>query len=346
MPTPSPVVRVLGLLVLTALGPLPIYAGEDAPPGRVFAADSFWYAPIPEDAPLHPDTAALTEELLRQKKQYFGTVAINTDIFSSPIYVVAKDAPTVVVDEWDSQNKGHKNPKLTDQWAAVPVPPYAAAADGTDAEMSIYQPETDTLWEFWNARQVNGQWEASWGGKMEQVSKNPGIWPDHFGGTGTSLPFIGGQLTAEELRRGEIDHVIGIALVDCEDKSVVSWPATRSDGLNPDKLPHRIAEGQRFRLDPSVDVEALPMHPVGKAIARAAQKYGFVVWDRAGAITLRAENSKTWTQKGEPNPYPEIFNGAPGWSILQGFPWEKIQFLAMDYGKPLPPGEKPASGSN
>jgi len=28
-------------------------------------------------------------------------------------------------------------------------------------------------------------------------------------------------------------------------------------------------------------------------IAKAAQKYGFVVWDEAGAITLRAENPKT-----------------------------------------------------
>lgn len=301
---------------------------------HVFASSSFWYRPIPKDAPLHPQSEELVKEFLRQKKEYYGTVSINTVAFSSPVYLADRDAPTVEVVEWDSQNKGHKSPALAAQWKAVPIPDYAEPAEGTDAEMSVYQPATDTLWEFWNARKVDGQWQASWGGKMENVSKNPGIWREHYGATGTSLPFLGGQLTAEELQRGKIDHVMGIALVDCEDGKIFSWPAQRSDGANPEKRPHRIPEGLRFRLDPSVDVEALPLHPVGKAIARAAQQYGFVVWDRAGAITLRAENAKSWTRKGLPNPYPEIFRDAPDWAILHGFPWEKLQFLPFDYGKP------------
>jgi len=27
-------------------------------------------------------------------------------------------------------------------------------------------------------------------------------------------------------------------------------------------------------------------------------------------------------------------NGKPSWSILQGFLWENLQFLPMNYGKP------------
>jgi hypothetical protein len=45
------------LLCLAGLG-TPAFAGD-----RVFAPDSFWYRPIPEDAPLHPNStnyAALT----------------------------------------------------------------------------------------------------------------------------------------------------------------------------------------------------------------------------------------------------------------------------------------------
>ncbi len=76
------------------------------------------------------------------------------------------------------------------------------------------------------------------------------------------------------------------------------------------------------------------LSPVGKIIARAAQKYGFVVWDKAGAITLRADNPKSYTQRGQKDPYPELFGGKPSWSILQGFPWDKLQFLPVDYGKP------------
>jgi hypothetical protein len=76
------------------------------------------------------------------------------------------------------------------------------------------------------------------------------------------------------------------------------------------------------------------MHPVGKTIARAAQKYGFVVWDKAGAITLRAQNPKVYTTQGLPDPYVALFNKTPAYAILNGFPWERLQFLPHDFGKP------------
>jgi hypothetical protein len=227
-----------------------------------------------------------------------------------------------------------RHPGLIPQWAAVPIPPYAEPAKGTDSEMTIYQPATDTLWEFWRARNTDGHWQACWGGRMQNVSGSDGRWPTIYGTTATGLPFLGGQITSEELRRGEIRHAIGLALVEAEAANVVSWPAKRSDGWNPKKEPNRIPEGLRFRLDPAVNVDALKMHPAGKTIARAAQKYGFVVWDKAGAITLRAQNPKSYTAIGQPDPYPAIFNGTPAYAILNGFPWDRLQFLPMDYGKP------------
>jgi len=301
---------------------------------RVFAPDSFWYQPIPKDAPLHTNSVNYVAEFRRQIKAYYGTVSINTASYACPVYVAGPDVKPVTITEWDAQKKGYKDKRLEAEWQAVPIPDYAAQADGTDAEMCIYQPSTDSLWEFWLTRKVDGKWQACWGGGMRNVSKNPGIWENRHGTTATSLPFIGGQLTPEELRRGVIEHVMGIALVDCEHFNVISWPATRSDGYNPKKEPNRIPEGLRFRLDPAVEVEALNLSPVGKMIARAAQKYGFVVWDKAGAITLRADNPKAFTQRGEKDPYPEIFGGKPAWSILQGMPWERLQFLPMNYGKP------------
>jgi hypothetical protein len=306
---------------------------EPERPKHIFAPTSFWYQEIPADAPLHPNSANFVAEFLRQKKAYYGTVSINTKAYAAPIYVVGPGIKPVQVTEWDCQKKGFKDKLLAEQWTAVPIPDYAAQADGTDAEMSIYQPSTDSLWEFWQARKVDGQWQACWGGGMKNVSKNPGVWENHRGTTATSLPFIGGQINPEEVRRGAIEHALGISLVDIEKHSVVSWPATRSDGYNPKDEPNRIPEGLRFRLDPTVDVDKLNISPTGKIIARAAQKYGFVVWDKAGAITLRADNPKSYTQRGDKDPWPELFGGKPAWSILQGFPWEKLQFLPMDYGK-------------
>ncbi|WP_228536345.1 hypothetical protein [Noviherbaspirillum malthae] len=273
-------------------------------------------------------------EFLRQKNAYYKTVNINTTSYSSPVYIADSTTPTVQVGFWDCQNKGYNEPGLTAQWTAVPIPAHAVPADGTDSEMTIYQPSTNTIWEFWVTRKVNGQWQACWGGQMKNTSTSAGIWTNPYGTTATGLPFIGGQVTAEELNRGEIRHAIGISLVDLEGHWAFSWPANRSDGYNPQGAANRIPEGTRFRLNPNINVDALNIHPVAKTIAKAAQKYGFVVWDKAGAISIRVQNSKSYTALGKADPYPALFNGTASYAVLDGFPWDQLQFLPMNYGKP------------
>ena len=309
-------------------------SGNALPTDHVFAPTSFWYTPIPANAPLHSNSAGLVSDFLRQIRTYYGDVTINTTAYASPVFEPASGISTSKVTQWDCQHKGLLDASLATQWGGVPVPSYATPSDGTDGEMTIYQPASNTLWEFWQTRKVNGQWQACWGGRMQNVSASNGIWPQGYGTTATGLPFIGGQITAEELKRGEIRHAIGIALVDLERAGVFSWPANRSDGYNPGNAANRIPEGLRFRLDPTLNVDAIDMHPVARIIAKAAQKYGFVVWDKAGAISLRVQNPKSYTALGQPDPYAALFNGTPNYAILNGFPWEKLQFLPLNYGKP------------
>jgi hypothetical protein len=303
-----------------------------------FSPDSFWYKPIPEDAPLNPNSANYVQEFLRQKKAFYGTVNINTRKYASPVYYATDDTPKVKVSEWNCQKKASRDKSLAEQFDQVPIPRNAVPADGTDAEMSVYDPATYTLWEFWRMQKAGDSWQACWGGRLNNVSKNEGAFKGHYGTTATSLPFIAGQITAEELAKGEINHVIGISLVEIEKASIYSWPAHRSDGINPNNAPNRIPEGLRFRLDPDVNVDALNMHPIGKVIAKAAQKYGFVVWDKAGAISIRAQNPYSYwgRDKLNPhlNPYDALFGFTKPYAILNGFPWDKLQFLPMDYGKP------------
>ena len=304
----------------------------------IFSSNSFWYEKIPFDTPLHSQSADFVNDFLRQKNAFYKKISINLTSYSSPVYVVGKEVAAIQVTQWAcSKPFRGADLDLAEQWVAVPIPDYAEPADGSDAEMTVYQPSTDTIWEFWKARKVNGHWQACWGGKMTHASQNEGRWHGSYGATATGLPFLGGQITAEELQRGEIRHVIGISLPELESRKIFSWPAKRSDGFNPNNALNRIPEGLRFRLDPSVNVDALKMHRAAKVIAKAAQIYGFVIWDHAGAITVRSQNPKSYTQIGQPNPYPEIFNYVPAWAILDGFPWDKLQFLPMHYGKPTPP---------
>jgi hypothetical protein len=332
--------------------------GLDKPPARlltdaVFSPSSFWYTAIPRDVALNPNSANYVAEFLRQKQAYYGTVNINTTEYASPLYIVRSGTTHAVSDndgkqvtavglevhrtdvvEWDCQNKGYSAPGLAAQWRGVPIPAIAVPAKGTDSEMSVFDETSDTLWEFWVARKLDGSWQSCWGGKIANAAKSNGIFPLPYGATATGLPFVGGQITAEELARGEIKHAIGIALVEAEADGIRSWPALRSDGLNPAGAPNRIPEGLRFRLDPSINVDALKMHPIGKIIAKAAQKYGFVLWDKAGALSIRAENAVSYTSVGQPDPYVSLFGKTPSYAVLDGFPWDKLQFLPMNYGKP------------
>jgi hypothetical protein len=304
------------------------------PTDAVFAPASFWYTALPVNAPLHPNSAGFVADFLRQKQAYYGTVNINTWSYASPVYIADANTPTTKVTYSNCQRKYFPETALEAQWAAVPIPAYAMPANGADAEMTIYQPSTNSIWEFWVTHNVAGKWDACWGGKMSNTNTSDGTWPHPYGTTATGLPFLGGQVTAEELTRGEIRHAIGISLVETERAAILSWPAKRSDGINPALAPNRIPEGLRFRLDPAVNVDALPMTYAGKIIAKAAQKYGFVVWDKAGAISIRAQNPRSYTALGQADPYIAIFGGKPSYAILNGMPWERLQFMPMDYGKP------------
>lgn len=309
------------------------------PTDSIFAPTSFWYTPIPTNVTLHTNSANFVTEFLRQKTAYYGTVNVNTHSYCSPVFIANASTPKVKVNWLDCQNKGGSgDPNLLSQWTSVPIPTGAAPSAGTDQEMCIYDPVTHAIWEFWVCQKNGSQWVACWGGGMQKANTNQGIWPNPYGTTATGLPFLGGQVTAEELKRGEIRHAIGIALVDLANWNVVSWPATRSDGSNPNNAANRIAEGQRFRLDPTINVDLLNMHPVGKIIAKAAQKYGFVVWDKAGSISIRAQNASSYTALGQVDPYTALYNGTAEYALLNNFPWDKLQFLPMNYGKNITTG--------
>jgi hypothetical protein len=319
---------------------------------RVFSSQSFWYQPIPANATLNSLSAVYAKNLVAQiVNRYNGTTALNTTSYAAPIYFVqtvggAKTvtwqdgmpiypvAQTVNVGFNDCQNKGWTDPKLIAQWQNVPIPAGATEANGTDSEMSIYDISTKTLWDFWVMRQNNGQWTACWGGRIQHTDQSDGIYPNPYGTTATGLPFIGGEISAQELKDGVINHVMGISLASPAKWPTFSWPANRTDGYNLDNQTHAIPEGTRMRLDPSVNVDALNLTPVGKIIAKAAQKYGFVVWDQAGSVSLRAVNPMTYTLAGQADPYPALFGGMANWQVLQNFPWDKMQFMPNNYGKP------------
>jgi hypothetical protein len=317
----------------------------------LFASDSVWNLPQKRNRPgLDPSSGERVRALsglieYRKRLPQFlggGYPGLGADTYSTPIYRVARSTRRVPV---TVHTDPHKRGFIGVAAAGVPIPPGATPAAGTDGHMTIYQPSTDTLWEFWRAvRQPDG-WHASWGGAIRHVSRSPGYyspnaWPDlpkgegwNWGSTATSLPVAGGTVTTQELRKGHIPHALAMAVpLPCKD--VFSWPAQRDDGVSTasDCLP----EGARLRLDPAVDVDALNLHPVARTLARAAQEYGIIVRDQT---RVSAQFYLESPQPAQPSPYTGpggLFAGAGPWQVLEGFPWDRLQLLPLSLCRSAP----------
>lgn len=294
-------------------------------PGRAefFAADSIWNTPIPEDAPLDRRSDALVDRLRALAAEEGTTVNIRR--YSTPLYRVGPDQPEVRV-----QLDEARAPELQRALEAVPIPRDARPAAGTDANLVVYQASTDTSWEFWRFRREADGFHAGWAGKMVGVKDNPGWFRNRtdpferafWGITATNIAKLAGLVTLKDIERGRIDHVLAVAIPEAR-RGVWSRPAQNSDGASDD--PGAIPEGARFRLDPDLDLDALELPRFTRMLAEAAQRYGIVINNTAGAVVFHAQDPRP----GDGNPYPELLDGLVPAQIAHAFPYEHLQALEL-----------------
>jgi hypothetical protein len=307
-------------------------------PTNGFSPTGPWNTRLPRHVPLAPNSQAIVNNIKLDKEQNFGSWAVNTDEYSAPIYSVGPHTPRQQWTFSDCLNLPELAPVIADSLAAVPTPADLIVSKGTDQSVAIYQPSTDTYWDFWRAeKDANGRWSACWGGKIEHYSRNAGIFTNPLGATATGLPFGAFTIRIEELRRGHIDHALNIVTVRTK-ANCNSWPATRNDGnTEGEDIP---CEGQRFRLDPTFDVNTLTS-PAARTIARAMQEYGLIMTDKGGALVTYAEDPRPYmaSHGGVADPYfalmdPDnlIPDGVEKYLILSDIPVERLQALPMDYG--------------
>ena len=274
-----------------------------------FSASSFWNNPVPAYTALDPQSASFAAQVSSQVTQYGASFNTTT---SSPVYVVDSTTPTVTVEPWDCGVGAM--PDLTAQWQSVPIPFYAVPSAGANAQMVIYQPDSATTWEFGHMRNVTGQWQACTGGRV--TTSGDGVFQSPYGVSSSGLSTLASQLTPDEIRSGYIDHVIALALPQTNG---FTSPATQGSGGNAGAP----ALGSRLRLDPAVNIDNLGLNAAGRAIARAAQTYGFVVWNTASTVSISGYNPVAQTSRSIADPYA----GLGVSSALAQFPWDRLQAL-------------------
>lgn len=297
------------------------------------SADSFFTQQL-GTAVLAPNSAAVVANLVAQVAATAGgTAAYNRSQYNTSIYTVPAGHKRVNVAYRDCQNIGYITPGLLDgakHFLDVPVPDNAVPATGTDAELTVYDPAADQVWEFWRMAKnpTTGGWEACWGGRIDHASTSNGQFPNPFGVTASGILMAAGTITLADLRKGSIDHAMYLTVRSAS--TAFSFPATRTDGTS--LAADAPMQGQRFRLDPSLDVTTLGLTPVGLMVARAAQKYGFIVADTSGAVAVSGESAAAEMAVTGVDPYLSL-TPMPSYEILRGFPWHRMQAIAQDWGR-------------
>ncbi len=291
----------------------------------LFATDSVWNRPDAGSQPLGDQRLAqeLTQQAESEIKEGIGPW-IETSNDSTPIYVVGLHQRCVRVHLDVTQAYGKT---LRAAFARVPLPADAHPAAGSDAHLTLIQPSTNSMWEFFKLRRERDEWHAGWGGAIHDVSASPGYytsisWPGahpYWGATATSLPVVAGTITIGELEQGHIDHALAISIPNAR-RGVFAFPAQRTDGTLTASV--AIPEGSIFRLDPKVNIPSLHLPRVVSIMAEAAQRYGIIVRDKTlDAIAFYAEDP---TPLGT-NPYVRLFGGKTPGVLLKSFPWKYLQ---------------------
>jgi hypothetical protein len=336
----SLIAAVTLLLSFAMVAAVPTEATNRHRPTNGFSPAGPWNTKLPRHVPLAPNSAAIVANIKSDKDNNFQVWSMNTHTWSSPIYPVDAHTPGLRWTFSDCLNLPELAPVIADTLSSVPTPPGMLTSQGTDNTVAIYQPSTDTYWDFWRAAQdASGNWSACWGGKIEHYSRNPGIFTNPLGAAATGLPFGAFLIRIEELQRGRIDHAVNIQTVRVR-KDCISWPANRNDGNTEGvDIP---CEGQRFRLDPTFDVSTL-RSPAARTIGRAMQEYGLILSDVSGSLATQAEDPRPYmATHGGINPYQLLTDPndeAPDddgytWYTLADLPVERLQALPLNYGQP------------
>ena len=320
------------------LAPLPVTSGPAPGLPLLFSPTSLWNSPLADDASVDPGSAAMVSGLNSEvaREEGLGTGPwISTD---AAIYVAGPDQPTVLV-QLDDPTASWRA-ALQAAFTAVPIPAGAQPGSGSDAVMTVWQPSSDKLWEFFGMRLLSDGWHAAWGGAIQNVSQSPGYydasaWPGastSWGATASSLPAAAGVITLAEIEHGVIDHALAVALpYPCE--GIYSWPAQRTDGTG--TATNCIPEGAHLRINPNVDIPALHLPPLVQMMAEAAQKYGIIVCNQTHwAIGFWIESptptaTDPFYSNGAPSPTGP-FQGMWPNQLLSYFPWSAVQVLRMD----------------
>lgn len=292
-------------------------------PDPLYSSDSPFNIRIGSSPQIDPNSSEMIEGLVRQ----FDLQGFSIGVRESAIAVYEVNADTPVRDvrlaaEWTSATV----------FESIPVPDYAQPDPNNDREMALFDPVTRCEYDFWQVRNVDGRWVASWANSISLdgtgfFSLSPG--GARAGGSG----LLGGLIWPQELTDGRIDHALIFSHGETKSGGPVP-PANQTDGWSDSD--QAIPEGALLQLDPSFDINSL-QYEFERVIALALQEYGMYLLDStAGGLQLYAVNPLSVSAEPYELTIPEERWEEDQWVELT-IPVDRFRVLEMGPQDPDPP---------
>jgi hypothetical protein len=278
----------------------------DADPARLLN-ETFWYSKLPDGTALHPKSAAIVAEIVKQSTLL--QPVDNDATWTSELLIVPKDQPLI------PGACNHDSIMHAIAANGLPVPPDAAPTADSDSALIVYQPDAPNdgyMWELQGFRWVTPgvQWACNSLSRMSAVNtrsnghfvtwtasgvdwRNPGHTYSTYelgswGIQGSGLPYAPGVLSMADIRRGYVNHALLLEVYDAAAGGHV-WPAARGDGgagrSNEDAV---LCEGMWLRL-PAGYVIPAGLDPITSLYVQAARDFGILITDRTlSCLAVRA----------------------------------------------------------
>jgi PKD repeat protein len=255
---------------------------------RPYTADSPWNTPIPADATVDANSAAMIATIAANDD---GELRSSPNQYTYPVHFADATTPRVTLvctgRVWVNAADGSASNVTSKQLPNVPIPADAQPGGGDDNQIIVIDTETGDEYDVYRFAPPNG---------CENVTKyERGVFRDAVETTyisrGAGVPYLAGLIRPWEIAQGRIEHALAFAYHTNRLGRCV-YPASNTDGKvdQLDVLP----EGARLRLDPTLDVETIPgLDRTGRIIARALQEYGAYNIDNSGSNKLYPEDNLT-----------------------------------------------------
>jgi len=252
---------------------------------------------------------------------------VGYDEFTIPVFRAGAGQSSVLICDYDG-NLGWPSPKFPgepQEGGPVIVPPPAgpvrpAGPLGTwsDGHLVLYDIDTFTEYDYWQATTVrDGPCESQGGGLIGTTIWEAGA-IDFFDvrGSGansdtlssaraTGTPLLAGLILPEDVESGAIEHALEFAIPGPRNLSDDPFEPLPSDYFYPASTaetdyystnPDALAAGQRIRLKPQVVDENCDLinendfAPITRMFLTALRTYGAYLVDNAGGFTFNAED--------------------------------------------------------